>query len=151
MASILLIPLAKIRILQEIQHRSCQSFILEKIHHLEPSPAFRPPLSSLPSLSRDPLNPPLEGEALSLPCSASAKQMPTRLFSSRVTPPASIQLFFLYPHKVGPNEGMAGGQLEEDRRRALWDFLEGRPDARPTWNWASKSGYSSACPGSIPW
>jgi hypothetical protein len=40
---ILLIPLANIRILQEIQHRSCQSFILEKIHHL-PGPALPPPL-----------------------------------------------------------------------------------------------------------
>jgi hypothetical protein len=55
--------------------------------------------------------------------------MPTRLFSSRVTPPASVRLFFLYPHKVGPDEGVARGQLEEDRRRALWDFLEGRSDA----------------------
>jgi hypothetical protein len=33
--AILLIPLANIRIGQEIQHGACQSFILEKIHHLD--------------------------------------------------------------------------------------------------------------------
>jgi hypothetical protein len=55
--------------------------------------------------------------------------MPTRLLPSRVAPPAGIRLFFLYPHEVGSYEGVARGQLEEDRRRALWDFLEGRSDA----------------------
>jgi hypothetical protein len=55
--------------------------------------------------------------------------MPTRLIPSRVAPPAGIRLFFLYPHEVGSYEGVARGQLEEDRRRALGDFLEGRSDA----------------------
>jgi hypothetical protein len=54
---ILLIPLANIRIFQEIQHRACQSFILEKIHHLDSGPTLPPALPTFPPLSRDPLNP----------------------------------------------------------------------------------------------
>jgi hypothetical protein len=75
---ILLIPPANFRILQEIQHRSCQSFILEQIHHLEPGPTHPPALPTLSSLPRDPLNPLFEGMALPLPRAASAKQMSTR-------------------------------------------------------------------------
>jgi hypothetical protein len=107
---ILLIPLANFRIFQEIQHRACQSFILEQIHHLDPGPTLPPALPAFPSLSRDPLNPLFEGKALPFPRAASAKQMPTRLLLPRVAPPTGIRLFLLYPHKVGPNEGVARGQ-----------------------------------------
>jgi hypothetical protein len=120
---ILLIPLANIRIFQEIQHRACQSFILEKIHHLDSGPTFPPALPTFPPLSRDPLNPLFEGKALPFPRFATTKQVPTRLLFPRVAPPTGIRLFLLDSHKVGPYEGVARGQLEEDRRLALWDFL----------------------------
>jgi hypothetical protein len=44
---ILLIPLSNIRIFQEIQHRACQSFILEKIHHLDSGPTLPPALPTV--------------------------------------------------------------------------------------------------------
>jgi hypothetical protein len=66
---ILLIPPANFRIFQEIQHRTSQPFILEKIHHLEPGPTLPPPLPAFPSLACDPLNPLFEGK---LPCGTSA-------------------------------------------------------------------------------
>jgi hypothetical protein len=117
--AILLIPLANVRIFQEIQHRACQSFILEKIYHLDSGPTLPPALPMFPPLSRDPLNPFFEGKALPFPRFATTKQVRTRLlFPSRTT-----NIFVLDPHKVGPHEGVARGQLEEDRRLVLWDFL----------------------------
>jgi hypothetical protein len=62
MASYLLIPPANFRIFQEIQHRTSQPFILEKIHHLEPGPTLPPALPAFPSLACDPLNPLFEGK-----------------------------------------------------------------------------------------
>jgi hypothetical protein len=54
--------LPNFRIFQEIQHRTSQPFILEKIHHLEPGPTLPPALPAFPSLACDPLNPLFEGK-----------------------------------------------------------------------------------------
>jgi hypothetical protein len=122
MASYSYIPPAYLCIFQELQHRFRQPFVLEKIYNLQPRPALTPPLPALSLLPRKPLNPLFEGKALSLPRAASSKQVPTRLFSSRVAPPTGVRLFLFYPHKVGPNEGVTRRQLEKDRSLAMFFF-----------------------------